>query len=74
MADHPLPDWLDRRTAEWCAQICDHVAATLTRRGLSRQRVIGAEACATNIRAALVAGKPALPAPLPYTVDGTNDG
>lgn len=22
-----IPDWVDRATVEWCAQVCDHIAA-----------------------------------------------
>jgi hypothetical protein len=57
MADHPLPEWVDRRTAEWCAQICEAVAARLLLSGRRK----GAEACATSIRALICVGKPSLP-------------
>ena len=62
MADYPyVPGWVDRRTAEWCAQICDHVAARLIRVSGEPERLIGAELCAGVIRAMVAAGKPALP-------------
>jgi hypothetical protein len=56
-----LPEWIDRRTAEWCAQLCDAVAA----RSVLHDRRRGAETCAGIIRSQLSIGKPALPVTVP---------
>lgn len=56
-----LPEWIDRRTAEWCARLCDAVAV----RVIVHDRRRGAEACASAIRWQLSIGKPALPAIMP---------
>jgi hypothetical protein len=56
-----LPEWIDRRTAEWCAQLCDAVAV----RSVLHDRRRGAETCASVIRWQMTIGKPALPATVP---------
>jgi hypothetical protein len=57
-----VPEWIDRRTAEWCAQICDALSARLVQRRPQFSAEGGARACAENIRALVAIGKPALPA------------
>lgn len=60
-ADHPPPDWLDRRTAQWCVDVCAALHWRLWRAGL-HDRGIGAQACANTIRMMLdAAGKRPLP-------------
>jgi hypothetical protein len=56
---HVVPDWVDRRTAEWCAAICDAVAARIKTPHAAR---IGADACASQIRGVMQAARPQLPA------------
>lgn len=51
MADHKPPDWLDRRTAEWCADLCSAVAARVLRyRTPEIGMRQGAEICSITIR------------------------
>jgi hypothetical protein len=58
MAKPPyVPDWVDDRTAEWCADLCDAMAARIaayTVRGGS-SGYIGAEVCAISIRSLIEA-------------------
>lgn len=63
MADHPLPPWLDRRTALWCAELCDAMAARLlVRPGFEkRPAYLGAEVWAHCIRSLLAADERPLP-------------
>jgi hypothetical protein len=73
MPEHPLPDWLDRRTAEWCAALCDGIAARLLQTWpAAHERRLGVEIAAGAIRAMLASGeKPALPAVvLPFRMPG----
>jgi hypothetical protein len=55
MAEYPyLPDWLDRRTAEWCAELCDAMAARIATMPAGRGTAyLGAELCAISIRSNL---------------------
>lgn len=48
-----MPEWVDRRTAEWCAAICDHVAARVVAVMAPLEVRVGAEVCAKQIRAAI---------------------
>lgn len=66
MAEHRLPEWIDRRTAEWCAQLCDSMSARmLAHWPAAQERRVGMEAAARTIRAVVMTGKPALPALIP---------
>ena len=51
-----MPDWLDRRTAEWCAELCERVETRI----LPVEKRAGARACAAAIRA-VIAGRAPLP-------------
>ena len=55
-----IPDWVDRRTAEWCAEICEAVEARAIREAPNNYP--GARACASAIRNLVAAARPALPA------------
>jgi hypothetical protein len=65
MPDRPfVPEWIDRRTADWCADLCDAVAARTLR------RLDGARIAANTIRNTMAAARPQLPA----VVDPQGDG
>lgn len=56
-AERALPEWLDRRTAQWCAELCEAMAARLLanqcRHGLRLPAYRGADICANAIRGML---------------------
>lgn len=57
-----IPDWVDRRTVEWAASVCDHVSAGFLVAASQGHRAHGARACATVLRAAMRSERPQLPA------------
>lgn len=59
--DHRLPDWVDRRTIEWCAQICESVGTRLLFERHAPERAKAADHCAVVLRALATTGRPLLP-------------
>jgi hypothetical protein len=51
------PDWADPKTIEWCAGVCDAIAA----RSVLEDRRRGAEACASILRLMIDSYKPPEP-------------
>jgi hypothetical protein len=55
-----IPEWVDRRTAEWCAEVCDHISAQYLRQG-QVDKMSAATVCAVNLRSAMTLARPQLP-------------
>lgn len=80
MPDRPLPPWLDRRTALWCADLCDALAERTRLAWPDTVQIrIGVEAAGMTIRG-VVAGQDraqtrAIPKVIPFrSVRGGDDG
>lgn len=62
MPEMNVPSSFDRQTAEYCAAVCDHVAAVLLVRVGKHAEAVAAGACARAIRAAITLARPLPPA------------
>ncbi len=59
------PEWIDRRTLEWCAQLCEATAVRI----ITHDRRRGAEACAAHLRWHLAQDTRSLPRNRSMVVD-----
>jgi hypothetical protein len=62
MSEMNIPDWVDARTIEWAAEVCEHVGAVALTRSFSPSYRAGVAACGAQLRTALTLARPQLPA------------